>query len=129
MKAIPSLVLLVALALAPAPPASAASLPVQVVVATNSANVRIGTDAAPLADLELRFDDATALSVANLGISAQTISINDPALLARLPSSLTKIPGALPLLVTIEPPTSGTLSQRRVTHVELHTHALAYVAG
>ena len=107
----------------------AASLPVQVDVATNSATVRIGSPSSPLADLSLRFDSATGLSAGNLGIKAETININAPDLLARLPSSLTSIPGALPLMVTIEPPVSGSLSQRRVTHVELHTHALPYVAG
>jgi hypothetical protein len=105
------------------------TLPVQVTVATNSAEVRIGSSTAPLADLSIRFDDATGLSAANLGITAQTINISNPALLARLPSSLTSIPGALPLLITVEPPLSGGLVQKRVTHVELHTHALAYVSG
>jgi len=119
---------LAALALAPLF-AQAASVPVQVAVGTDSATVRIGPATAPLADLSLRFDDATGITAANLGIKAETISINNPALLARLPSSLTSIPSALPLLVTIEPPVTGSLVQHRVTHVELHTHALPYAAG
>jgi hypothetical protein len=105
------------------------SVPVQVSVGENSATVRVGSATAPLADLSLRFDDATGISASNLGITASTININDPALLARLPSSLTSVPGALPLMITVEPPPTGTLVQKRVTHVELHTHALAYVAG
>jgi len=105
------------------------SLAVQVTVATNSAEVRIGGSTAPLADLSIRFDDATGVTAANLGIKAETISISNPALLARLPSSLTSIPGALPVLITVEPPVSGTLVQKRVTHVELHTHQLAYVSA
>jgi hypothetical protein len=108
--------------------AHAASLPVQVSVATNSATVRIGNSLSPLADLSLRFDQASGITAANLGISAQTVSLQDPVLLARLPS-LASLQSALPLLVTIEPPVSGSLVQRRVTHVELHTHALSYVAG
>jgi hypothetical protein len=116
------------LAVAPAF-AQAGSLPVQVSVGTDSATVRIGSISAPLADLSLRFDDATGITAANLGIKAETISVNNPSLLARLPSSLTSIPGALPLLVTIEPPVTGSLVQHRVTHVELHTHALPYEAG
>jgi hypothetical protein len=32
-------------------------------------------------------------------------------------------------MVTIEPPSTGGLVQRRVTHVEVHTHLLAYTAG
>jgi len=117
------------LALAPAFAAQAASLPVQVSVGVNSATVRIGTQTAPLADLSIRFDDASGITPANLGITAKTISVKNPDVLARLPSSLTSIPGAFPLLVTIEPPATGTLVQHRVTHVELHTHALAYTAG
>ena len=129
MKCVARILMLALLALLPAVAAQAGVLPVQVTVATNSAEVRIGSATSPLADLSLRFDSATGLSAANLGIKAETISVNNPALLARLPSSLTSIPAALPLLVTIEPPATGTLSQRRVTHVELHTHALAYAAG
>jgi len=121
--------LLVLLAGLPLLTAQAGSLPLQVTVATNSVDVRIGTGNAPVADLSLRFDDATGLSAANLGIKAETVNLNAPALLARLPASLTSIPGALPVMITIEPPASGSLSQRRMTHVELHTHALAYVAG
>jgi hypothetical protein len=88
-----------ALALASLAPAQAASQPVQVSVATNSATVRVGSATAPLADLSLRFDDASNLSASALGIRAETVSLSDPALLARLPTSLTSSPGALPLLL------------------------------
>jgi len=111
------------------PGAQAASLPVQVSVGIDSATVRIGSATSPLADLSLRFDDASGLSAANLGITAQTINIHDAVLLGRLPSSLTSIPSALPVLIQIEPPATGSLVQHRMTHVEIHTHALAYVAG
>lgn len=121
--------LIAMLALLPALAAQAGSLPVQVTVATNTANVRIGTVSSPLADVSLRFDAATGLSAANLGIKAESISINNPALLARLPGSLTSIPGAFPVLLTVEPPLSGTLTQRRLVHIEIHTHALSYTAG
>jgi len=129
MNPIARSLLVVLLALVPALAAQAGSLPVQVVVGIDSATVRVGSSTAPIADLSLRFDDASGLSAANLGIKAETISVSNPALLARLPSSLTSIPGALPIMITIEPPISGTLVQHRVTHVELHTHALPYVAG
>jgi len=129
MKRVARSLLVALLALAPAFAAQAASLPVQVSVGSNSATVRIGSATDPLADLSLRFDEASGITAANLGIKAETISINNPALLARLPSSLTSIPGALPLLVTIEPPVAGSLEMHRITHVELHTHALPYVSG
>ena len=129
MKSVLRNALLALLALLPAVAVQAASVPVQVSVGTNSASVRVGGAPSPLADLSLRFDDATGISPANLGIKAETVNINAPALLARLPSNLTSIPGALPLLVTIEPPMTGSLVQHRVTHVEFHTHALTYTAG
>jgi len=129
MNRIARTLMVVLLAFAPALAAQAASVPVSVTVGENSATVRIGSATAPLADLSLRFDDASGITAANLGIKAETISVNAPALLARLPSSLSSIPGALPLMITIEPPVSGTLEMHRITHVELHTHALPYVAG
>jgi hypothetical protein len=57
------------------------------------------------------------------------VTLSDPALLSRLPSSLTAIPSAFPVMITVEPPVGGGLQQRRLVHVEVHTHALAYVAG
>jgi hypothetical protein len=108
---------------------AAQALPVSVSVAGNVASVRIGAASAPVADLTITFDDVAGLSAAALGISAETVNLSDPQLLARLPSSLTAIPSAFPVMVTVEPPATGGLVQRRVTHVELHTHALAYVAG
>jgi hypothetical protein len=110
--------------------AAAQSLPVSVTVSGNTANVRIGAVGAVVADMTLSFDDASGLSPAALGISAETINLSSAALLARLPAgSLTSIPSSLPLMITVEPPTLGGLSQRRLVHVEVHTHALAYSAG
>lgn len=111
--------------------AAAQSLPVAVVVNKNVAAVRIGPANNPVADLTLSFDDASGLSAASLGISAQTVNINDPTLLSRLPSggSVTTMSASFPVMITIEPPSAGGLSQHRVTHVEVHTHALTYVAG
>lgn len=129
MKRILGGMLYLLLALAPAFAAHAGVVPVQVTVATNTANVRVGSVSAPLADISLRFDSATGLSAASLGIKAETVSITNPALLARLPGLLTSIPAALPLLITVEPPLTGGLTQRRLVHIDLHTHALAYSAG
>jgi hypothetical protein len=106
------------------------SLPVSVTMSKNVAAVVIGPATNPVADMTLSFDDASGLSAASLGISAQTVNINDPHLLSRLPSSGTVTMSTnFPVMITIEPPSTGGLSQHRVTHVEVHTHALAYVAG
>src|SRR5207342_2902624 len=84
MNRLVRLVALALLALAPAVVVQAASVPVAVTVGSNSATVRIGSVSSPLADLSLRFDEASGVTAANLGIKAETISINNPALLARL---------------------------------------------
>jgi hypothetical protein len=110
--------------------ASAQSLPVLVDASGNDASIVIGDPLNPLADVTLVFKDATGLSPASLGVSVQQVSLTDPALLARLPdASLTALPTALPLLITIEPPAHGGLSFRDTGRLEIHTHALAYVPG
>jgi hypothetical protein len=76
------------------------------------------------ADVSLSFEDVTGLNLLTLGASAQLINPNDPALLARLPASVTP---ALPLLLRIEPPLSGPLSFRGISTLEIHTHNLVYV--
>lgn len=110
--------------------ASAQPVPVSVNVSGNVATIQIGNPIQPLADLTLTFDNASGLSADSLGVSAKLVDVADPDLLARLPDPrLTRPDSALPLLVTIEPPSAGGLSFRRTARVELHTHALAYSVG
>jgi hypothetical protein len=110
--------------------ALALDLPVSVNVVGNVATAQIGNPANPIAELTLSFDDASGLTPSSLGIRASTIDISDPTLLSRLPDPrLVRLDSALPLLVTIEPPTTGGLSFRRSGRFELHTHALAYSLG
>ena len=111
-----------------APLASAQSLPVQVAVQGNVATVVIGPSAAPVADMTLTFDSPHGLTPAALGVTAQTVSISDPQLLARLPGTLAALDSAFPVMVTVEPPAGG-LSFDRTVKVEIHTHALPYVYG
>lgn len=94
---------------------------------TATAQIALGTVEA---ELILSFDDVDALTVGNLGVTAQLVSLNDPLLLARLPdASLTAIPAALPLLITVEPPSASAFALRNTVRVEVHTHALPYTAG
>jgi hypothetical protein len=110
--------------------AVAQSLPVTVQASGNNASAVIGAPGAELAELSLVFEDASNLSPTTLGVSANLVSLTDPALLARLPNaSLTTLSGALPMMVTIEPPAIGGLSFRGVGRLELHTHALTYSLG
>ncbi len=109
--------------------ASAQSLPVQVGVSGNVATAVIGNPTNPVADVTLTFEGASGLSASSLGLGAQLVSLQDGALLARLPNiQLNQIDPAFPLLVTIEPPATGELKFRTV-RVDVHTHALAYTAG
>lgn len=116
--------------IAPIATVLAQPVPVSVSVAGNSATASIGSGLLPLADLILSFDDASGLTAASLGISAELVSPNDPSFLARLPDpTFTSLPAALPLLISVEPPNLGGLSFRRTVAVEIHTHALTYTAG
>ncbi|MDQ3617344.1 MAG: hypothetical protein M3374_01225 [Pseudomonadota bacterium] len=100
----------------------------QVQASGNTVTVAIGSPGQPLADLTLTFDDASGLSAASLGVSAQLVSLSDPVLLARLPAQ-TRLDSALPLLITVAPPAQGGLSFNRTVRAEVHTHALAYTVG
>jgi hypothetical protein len=110
--------------------ALAQTVPVSVTISGNTATASIGLPGATLAELILSFDDASGLSAGSLGISAELVDSASTALLARLPdASLTSLPAALPVLITVEPPSLGGLSFRRTVGAEIHTHLLAYTAG
>lgn len=78
------------------------------------------------ADLSIEFEDVVGLSASNLGISAQTVSVT--SLLSRLPS-LTSLTSGFPVLLTIEPPSTGGLSFSGVYTLEIHTHDLSFTSG
>jgi hypothetical protein len=78
------------------------------------------------ADLSIGFEEVTGLSLANLGLGVQVVNPLSPALRARLPTS---VGPALPVLVRIEPPTSGTLAFHGVATIDFHTTLLHYVPG
>lgn len=108
----------------------AQTLPVQVATSGNTATVQVGTPGQQLTEVIITFDDATGISAASLGVSAELVSLGDPLLAARLPDPLhTQIDAKLPLLITIEPPPLGGLVFNRTARVEVHTHALTYAAG
>lgn len=78
-------------------------------------------------DLTLGFEEVTGLSLANLGVSAQLVNPFSSSLRARLPSGSGII--AIPLIVRIEPPASGSLSFTGVATVDLHTNLIHYFPG
>ncbi len=107
-------------------PAGAA---VQVSVSGSVASAQIELPGGVEAELILTFSNAQNLSPQSLGITAAPISLLDPVLLTRLPSSLTGLLSQLPLLVTIEPPASGGLALSDTVRVELHTELLTYTSN
>ncbi|UZW62345.1 DUF6689 family protein [Lysobacter enzymogenes] len=118
--------------------AAAAQIPLPVTVAATGnhaeATVRLpflpGWPGPVVGELLLDFEDASGLSPAALGVSAKTVSLYDPNLIARLPDTdLTTLPGSLPMLVTVQPPLSGGLKFKGSGRVEIHTHWLPYAAG
>ena len=112
--------------------APAQLLPLDVDVTGDTATVRVGSSVAPLLDMRLDFDDAEGLT-AQLReyVRGRRIIVATAAgpLLARLGSGQVSIPSALPVLLTVQPPTLGGLRFERRVHVEVHTHALPYTAG
>jgi len=68
--------------------------------------------------LTVTFESVTALSLTNLGVSVVPVSPNDPALLARLPATVS-ISSGFPVLVRIEPPAAGGLAFTGVASIEL----------
>lgn len=128
-----SFLALLAVASVAAQPASASeavNLPVSVTTSGNHAAITIGDSGEPLAEVSLDFQDATGLTPASLGVTAQLLTAPDGALLSRLPDlNLTSLADALPLLITIEPPANGGLSFRNTGRLEIHTHLLPYSVG
>lgn len=104
------------------------ALPVTVEASGDTATIDVSLLDHSLADVTLSFDDASGLSPASLGASAEVV---DPAaLVGRLPDAqLTQLDDALPLLITIEPPVGGGFSFDRTVRVEVHTHLLSYAPG
>ncbi|RDZ29115.1 DUF6689 family protein [Lysobacter silvisoli] len=108
---------------------AAQSLPVNVTVTGNEASAHVGLGGLTLLDLNLEFEDPQGLTPSSLGVSAQLLSPLSPLLQGRLPSLLTNLTAALPILVTVQPPANGGLSFHGTGRVELHTHALPYALG
>lgn len=122
-------VALLVVAAAVATPASAQLPPGSgspVTIDGNKASVTLGAGGVSV-DVSITFEQVVGLTAANLGISARLVS---PAeLVGRLPdATLTSLPAGFPLLVSVEPPSSGGLSFSGLTSIELHTHDLSFLA-
>lgn len=81
------------------------------------------------ADITVTFENAIGLSADSIGLSAELIDVTDPGLLTRLPDTLTSVPAAFPVMITIEPPVDQGLSFTETATVEIHTHHLTLVTN
>lgn len=79
-------------------------------------------------DFELEFDSVLGLNAQALGLSIELVSITDPLLLARLPA-LGSIPAGLPMLIRVQPPSTGPLAFEGIYEINLHTENLEYTAN
>ncbi len=112
-----------ALLLSAAPPVAGLGL---LNLGGNSISINLSQPGLLGTELTLSFEDVTNLNLLSLGLSAQLVNPNDPALRARLPAGVSV---ALPLLLRIEPPRLGGLSFRGIATLQLHTELLQYVPG
>ncbi|AXV66292.1 hypothetical protein D0907_13895 [Pseudoalteromonas lipolytica] len=103
---------------------------VSVNVQGNTVEAVINLPANISADIILEFENAVGLTADNIGITAEIIDITSLNLLQRLPnSSNISLQALFPMMITIEPDTSGGFSFSGVASVDIHTHNLEYTAG
>jgi hypothetical protein len=97
---------------------------VNLVVQGNEVRAGVALPLNITADLKITFEQVEGLSTESIGLSALLVNLTDLQLLSRLQESL--IPGALPMLIRIQPPAEGGLSFQGVVTVEIHTHLLPF---
>lgn len=120
------LIVLAGSALIAAPAAHADGI-VNVEVDGNVLEAEIELLSITVAELRIEFEDVTGLDEDALGLSAELLGPLDLlALVSRLPSS-TSIPGAFPVLLSLDP--ESGLEMQGVVEVSLHTDLLPYSAG
>lgn len=101
--------------------------PLTIDVDGNIAGLEISLTGSLEVDVEIEFEgDLVGLNTSNLNVTANVVSLLDLSLLSRLPSGLV-LPTLFPVMITIEPPSTGGLSFSDAYTIELHTHSLAYV--
>jgi hypothetical protein len=75
----------------------------------------------------LTFDSPIGLTAANLNVTAQIVSPNDPALLARLPAGgQVAVPSGFPVMISINPPATSGFEFVNAAKVEFYTTKLSF---
>lgn len=108
--------------------AANATDPVQIQIDQNTASASIQPTAGVSVDFSLTFEQVSGLTAQNLGLSAGVVNPTNAALVARLPQG-TSIPAGLPVLIAVEPPSTGSLSFRGIVAISLHTTNLSWTPG
>lgn len=99
---------------------------IQIGQATASASIQLQPDFA--VEFTLTFEQVSGLTAQNLGLSAGLVDPANVALLARLPHGAS-IPAAFPVLIAVEPPSTGSFSFDGVVAISLHTTNLSWTPG
>ena len=101
---------------------------VQIQIDQNTASASIQPTAGVSVDFSLTFEQVSGLTAQNLGLSAGVVNPTNAALVARLPQG-TSIPAGLPVLIAVEPPSTGSLSFLGIVAISLHTTNLSWTPG
>lgn len=103
--------------------AASAQTPISLTVSGNEARGTVELPGGIGATLTIAFEEVVGLNPLALDVWASLVVSTDLALLSRLPA-LVSVPGAFPVLLSIEPSASSALSFAGVAKVELYTHNL-----
>ena len=109
-------------------PGSAATGIADVQVSGNKLTAKIALPGNFGADLEIEFEQALGLTAESIGLSARLVDPTDINISSRLPASVT-VPAGLPVVLTIDPPSSGPLAFSGIASISLHTHNLKFTAN
>jgi hypothetical protein len=88
-------------------------------------NVPISLVGGLVGTLTVSFDNVSGLSLSALGVGVNPVSLLDTTLRSRLPSGVT-IPLGLPILIHVEPPSTGGLVFNGITTLQFQTLSLLF---
>ncbi len=103
-----------------------ANTPIDIIVHGNKVEATISLPGGIETDLSISFENSLGLTKESVGITAELIDVTDLGFLNRLPSTLSSVPLAFPMMITIEPPSTMGLGFNGVAKIDIHTHNLEY---
>jgi len=105
-----------------------AQTPIPLTVSGNEAKGSFHLAGGIEGELSISFEQVLGLNEDALDASARLVDPQDSAILSRLPGENVSVPPAFPVVIRIEPASSGALTFAGVVSVSLHTHNLVLVA-